>query len=131
MIGWKLYLEFHKIYFRTAVMQYPFSGFIFHIRWCWYCKFCRPQYIVCFQEKLRWGYRILTTNLNFFVAMVSKYLLKSNAGKYHFLASSCGKVSLNVNNYNIENSKIENLLGVKFDITLTFDEHVSDLYKKN
>ena len=62
--------------------------------------------------------------------MVSKYLLKSNAGKYHFLASSCGKVSLNVNNYNIENSKTENLLGVKFDITLTFDEHVSDLYKK-
>ena len=62
--------------------------------------------------------------------MVPKYLLTGNVDKCHFRASSSEKISLIVNNYNIENSKAEKFLVVKFDSRLTFDEHVSDVCKK-
>lgn len=56
--------------------------------------------------------------------------MKSNACKCHFLAISSEKIIVNVNSYNIENSQSEKPLCAKFDIRLTFDEHVSDLCKE-
>ena len=58
--------------------------------------------------------------------MVPKYFLKGNTDKCDFLASSCEKMSLNVNNYNIEHSKTEKFLVVKFDSRLTLHDHLSD-----
>lgn len=62
--------------------------------------------------------------------MVWKNVLNNNADKYHFLARSTEKVNLNVDNTNIENSKFEKLLNVKFEHRPTFHEYVSDLCKK-
>lgn len=62
--------------------------------------------------------------------MVWKNVLNNNANKYHFLARSTEKVNLNVDNTNIENSKFEKLLNVRFEHRPTFHEYVSDLCKK-
>lgn len=62
--------------------------------------------------------------------MVPKYFLKGNTDKCDFLASSCEKMSLNVNNYNIEHSKTEKFLVVKFDSRLTLHDHLSDYAKR-
>ena len=54
-------------------------------------------------------------------------LLKGNADKCHFLVSASQEVNLYVNNFEIKNSDCENILGVKFDFKLRFDQHVTDL----
>ena len=54
-------------------------------------------------------------------------LLKGNADKCHFLVSTSQEVSLNVNNFKIKNSDCEELLGVKFDSKLRFDQHITDV----
>ena len=54
-------------------------------------------------------------------------LLKSNADKCHFLVSTSQEVSLNANNFKIKTSVYEKLLGVKCDIKLRFDQHITDL----
>ena len=53
--------------------------------------------------------------------------MKSNADKCHFLVSTSQEVSLNANNFKIKNSVYEKLLGVKCDIKLRFDQHITDL----
>ena len=45
-------------------------------------------------------------------------LLKRNAEKYHLMGLKKNK------------SEIEKLLGVKFDRKLTFDDHISNIFKK-
>lgn len=62
--------------------------------------------------------------------MVWKNVLNNNANKYHFLARSTEKVNLNADNTNIENSKFEKRLNVRFEHRPTFHEYVSDLCKK-
>ena len=57
-------------------------------------------------------------------------LLKGNADKCNFLVSTSQKVSLNVNNFEIKNSDCEELLGVKFDSKLRFDQHITDLCRR-
>ena len=58
-------------------------------------------------------------------------LLKGNADKCHFLTSTEQEVSLNVDNLKkYKNSESEKILGVKFDSNLTFDKHISDLFKR-
>ena len=52
-------------------------------------------------------------------------LLKGNADKCHFLVSTSQEVSLNVNEFKIKNSDCKNLLGVKFDSKLIFDQHTT------
>ena len=57
-------------------------------------------------------------------------LMKSNPDKCHLLVSSCEKIKIEIGDFEIENSKCEKLLGVHFDNRLTFDYHISGLYKK-
>ena len=48
----------------------------------------------------------------------------------HFLVSTSQEVSLIVNNFKIENSACEKLLGVKFDPKLRFDQTITDLSRR-
>ena len=54
-------------------------------------------------------------------------LLKVYADKCQFLTSTDQEVGLNVDNFTTKNFECENILGVKFDSKLTFDQHISDL----
>ena len=57
-------------------------------------------------------------------------LLKSNADKCQFLVNTNDRVSMNVDGFKIDKSNPEKLLGVKFDKKWTFDDHISEIYKK-
>ena len=57
-------------------------------------------------------------------------LMKSNPNKCHLLVSSCGKIKIKIGDFEIENSKCEKLLGIRFDNRLTFDYYISGLCKK-
>ena len=57
-------------------------------------------------------------------------LMKSNADKCHLLVSTNETVKIQVENYNIANSKCEKLLGINVDHNLNFDKHLSELCKK-
>ena len=56
-------------------------------------------------------------------------LIKSNAGKCRLLISTSNKVNKRIDNFDISNNKCEKLLEVKFGHKLTFDDHISKLYK--
>ena len=56
--------------------------------------------------------------------------IKTNPGKCHLLTSSCDKVSICVDNHNVESSKCEKLLGIKIDNKLNFNTHVNVICKK-
>ena len=62
--------------------------------------------------------------------MVQYWLNEINADKCHLLVSTNNTVKIKVGNFDVINSKIEKLLGVKFDHKLTFDDHISELCKK-
>ena len=47
-----------------------------------------------------------------------------------FIVRSCEKIKIELDDYKIENSTCEKLLGVHFDNRLTFDYHISELCKK-
>ena len=59
----------------------------------------------------------------------SKNLFKGNADKCHLLVNVKNEISMEIDNFNIVNSKCEKLLGAKFDYKLSFNNHVSDLCK--
>ena len=54
----------------------------------------------------------------------------ANPKKSHFLLTSNEEVNLNLHDLIIKNSKPEKLLEINIDNFLTFNEHVSKLYKK-
>ena len=56
--------------------------------------------------------------------------LKSNPDKCHALVSTNKHLNMKVCDYTIGNSQYEKLLGVKIDVNLNFNEHISDLCKK-
>ena len=56
--------------------------------------------------------------------------LKSNTDKCHALVSTNKHLNMKVCDYTIGNSECEKLLGVKIDVNLNFNEHISDLCKK-
>ena len=56
--------------------------------------------------------------------------LKSNPDKCHALVSTNKHLNMKVCDYTIGNSQCEKLLGVKIDVNLNFNEHISDLCKK-
>ena len=60
----------------------------------------------------------------------SDNLMKSNPDKCHLLISTNNTVKMKIGHFDIANSRIEKLLGVKFDSKLTFDDHISELCKK-
>ena len=55
--------------------------------------------------------------------------MKSNADKCYLLVSVSNKVNVRIDNFDTSNSKCEKLLGVKLDNKLSFDDHVSELFK--
>ena len=57
-------------------------------------------------------------------------LMKSNADKNHLLVSSNEKVTIKIGYHEITNTKREMLLGVHLDSGLSFDYHISEIYKK-
>ena len=56
--------------------------------------------------------------------------LKSNPDKCHALISTNRHLDIKIGDYTIGNSKCEKLLGVKIDVNLNFNNHISDLCKK-
>ena len=56
--------------------------------------------------------------------------MKSNPGKCNFICSTSKKVSLIVENKEINNSTDERLLGVKIDSKLSFNTHIDEMCKK-
>ena len=53
--------------------------------------------------------------------------LKSNQDKCNFIWSTSKKVSLIVENKEINNNTHEKLLGVKIDLKLSFNTHIGDM----
>ena len=58
-------------------------------------------------------------------------LIKINVDKCHLLVSTNNIVKIKIGNSDITYSKSEKLLGFKFGHTLSFDDHISELCKKN
>ena len=56
--------------------------------------------------------------------------MRSNADKGHLLVATNNAINIKIGNIDINNSTCEKLLGFKFDYKLTFDNHISELYKK-
>ena len=56
--------------------------------------------------------------------------MKANADKCHLLVTGNYEVSANINEFEIESSKNEKLLGISIDTTLSFEHHVTSLCKK-
>ena len=56
--------------------------------------------------------------------------MKANADKCHLLLSTKGKITANISNFKITNSKKEKLLGVTIDNDLKFESHIESLCSK-
>ena len=56
--------------------------------------------------------------------------LKNNVDKCHVLVSTKNPVGIKIGDYTIGNSECEKLLGVKIDVNFSFNNHISDLYKR-
>ena len=56
--------------------------------------------------------------------------MKANAHKCHLLVTSNYGVSPDLNEFEIESSKNEKLLGISIDTRLSFEHHITSLYKK-
>ena len=56
--------------------------------------------------------------------------MKPNGDKCHFLVTTEKSVSINIDGSNVANRKEQKLLGIKFDSSLSFENHPENLYKK-
>ena len=56
--------------------------------------------------------------------------MKANADKCHLLVTGNYEVSANINEFEIESSKKEKLLGISIDTALSFEHHITSLCKK-
>ena len=56
--------------------------------------------------------------------------MKANADRCHLLVTGNYEVSANINEFEIESSKKEKLLGISIDTTLSFEHHITSLCKK-
>ena len=56
--------------------------------------------------------------------------MKANADKCHFLVTRDTDETAKIGEFDVKNSREEKLLGVKIDIKLSFENHVSSLCKK-
>ena len=55
---------------------------------------------------------------------------KANADKCHLLVTDNYEVSANINEFEIESSKKEKLLGISIDTRLSFKDHITSLCKR-
>ena len=58
------------------------------------------------------------------------FLSRIGLDKCHFICSSSAKTSIMIENEEITNSSCEKLLGLFFDIKLTFQSHIDNICKK-
>ena len=56
--------------------------------------------------------------------------MKANADKCHLLVTGNYEVSVNINDFEIESSKKEKLLGISNDTRLSFEYHITSLFKQ-
>ena len=56
--------------------------------------------------------------------------LKNNVEKCHVLVSTNKPVGIKIGDYTTDNGECEKLLGIKIDINLNFNDHISDSCKK-
>ena len=56
--------------------------------------------------------------------------IKANADKCHLLVTGNYETSANIDEFEIESSKKEKLLGISIDTTLSFEHHITSLCKK-
>ena len=61
---------------------------------------------------------------------IKNNLLKNNVDKCHALVITNKSVGIKVGDYTIDSSECEKLLGVKIDVHLNFNYHISDFCKK-
>ena len=73
----------------------------------------------------------LETEVNTVLKWVNNNGLKANPDKFHLVLSESSQESyIKVDDFYIENSQAQKLLGIKIDNKLTFDQHVSDICTK-
>ena len=56
--------------------------------------------------------------------------MKPNGDKCHLLVTTEKSVSINIDGSNVTNKKEQKLLGIKFDSSLSFEGHITNLCKK-
>ena len=56
-------------------------------------------------------------------------LMKANPDTCHLLVTTNDRVSIKLKTFYIKNSTVEKLLDIKFDTQLSFESHVSSLWK--
>ena len=66
-----------------------------------------------------------------FCLIVSKIIVKkNNVDRFHVLVSTNKPVGIKIEEYTIDNTECEKLFGVKIDVNLNFNDHISDSCKK-
>ena len=56
--------------------------------------------------------------------------IKPNGDKCHLLVTTETSVSINIDGSNVTNKKEQKLLGIKLDSSLSFEGHITSLWKK-
>ena len=57
--------------------------------------------------------------------------MKANGAKCHLLVTTEKSVSINIDRNNVTNKKEQKLLGIKFELSLSFKDHITSLCKKD
>ena len=73
--------------------------------------------------------KLVESTTNLFQWFTNNHM-KANADKCHLLVTGNYEVSANINEFEIESSKKEKLLGISIDTTLSFEHHITSLCKK-
>ena len=56
--------------------------------------------------------------------------MKPNGEKCHLLVTTEKSVSSNIDGSNVTNKQEQKLLGIKFDLSLSFEGHITNICKK-
>ena len=86
--------------------------------------------IVYFWHKLEPGLRKLESSTRDLFKWFKENQMKVNPDKCHLFETTNSLTSVNINDFQITYSTEETLLGIKFDSKLSFENHVSSVFKK-